>query len=135
MSGIAAAAPDIIGSVPQWGMLAALLALLFKNVIPWRQQNLSANELFCKNLTSQVDKLTTNLKHCEETAKASIKELQEELHGMRRQHIQEQISLINTIMRSVDAPELKSMIGLLERVQQNLALSHHKEQERDPKGS
>jgi hypothetical protein len=121
--------PEQLGTIPQWGMFIALLALLVKQVIPWRQQTLDRDAKFCENLTKEVSDLRAELKQCEQDCTAKSKALHEELFGMRRQHIQEQISLINTIMRSVDSPELLGMIKLLERVEQNLQVTRHNELE------
>lgn len=40
--------------------------------------------------------------------------LHQELWGDKRQRVQEQISLINTIISTVDAPELKQLLRVLE---------------------
>lgn len=135
MEEFASILPRIPTAVPQWGIFIILLGLAVKQIVPWRQVTLDSRDKFCKTLTEQMDLLQKKLTKCEEDCAKSSKELHEELFGMRKQNIQEQISLINTIMRSVDAPELKSMSMLLERVQQNLQISQHREQEHDAQRS
>jgi hypothetical protein len=60
------------------------------------------------------------LHKCEDECADKIKKLHEEMWGEKRQRVTEQISLINVILNSVDAPELKTLMKTLESVQRSL---------------
>jgi septal ring factor EnvC (AmiA/AmiB activator) len=86
----------------------------------------------------EVGELRKELKQCEEECRAKldaadvkldaaqkkIKELDQELWGEKRQRVAEQISLINVIISSVDAPELKAILKTLESVQMAQRIEH-----------
>lgn len=72
----------------------------------------------------EVGELRKELRQCEEecrgkldAAEKKIRTLDQELWGEKRQRVTEQISLINVIIASVDAPELKAILNTLESVQ------------------
>lgn len=74
----------------------------------------------CSELREEVRKLTDRVHECEESCARETKALNEELLGLRRQHVQEQISLINSIIQSVDSPLLKSLLKNMETVRNSL---------------
>jgi hypothetical protein len=74
-------------------------------------------------LRKEVKDLHSELNKCEEECRADIKKLQEEIWGMRKQHIAEQISLINIILKTTDAPELHGLLAVLEDVKLRLAVA------------
>jgi len=119
--------PSWAGTVPQWAMLLVVIAAAIKLIIPWRQQvidkevtQVAAYAAECQSLRSEVRELSTELRDCEDRCDKEIRGLHEEILGLRKNQVQEQISLINVIMRSVNNPELQSLMLMLESVQSSL---------------
>lgn len=125
--------PIPIGTVPQWVTLAAVLIAAFKLIpelsalkLKRKSEQERGWQTECANLRQE---LRIQRQECEEEhrqSRAKIHELEETIYGLRRQNIQEQISLINTILRSVDSPELKGLLSMMEAVKDNLASQHVK---------
>lgn len=116
--------PTWAGSVPQWGLLATIVLAFFKLWPVLRQQTIDVNneqvKLYaetCTQLRVELNLLSEKLFNCEDKCDKDIRKLNDELNGMRRQHVQEQLSLINAIIASVDAPQLKVLLTSLESVQ------------------
>ena len=63
---------------------------------------------------SEVAIARKELADCEEECRTKIREIERELWGEKRQRVAEQISLINLILQSVDAPALKTLLRALE---------------------
>jgi hypothetical protein len=103
----------LAGSIPQWGAFVALVGILARQVVPWRKLTIESGQALRKELLDRIDELKGDHRDCQE----KLNLLQQKITGMQRQHVQEQISLINAIIRSVDAPQLKAMLGTLESVQ------------------
>lgn len=116
----------MLGTLPQWGMFAATTALLLLAVIKIipqiRAQSLESKQQDIEGWREECHKLRSELRSCEEECDRRLKALEDELFGLRRQHLAEQISLINVIIASVDAPELRTMLKTLESVQAHLQL-------------
>lgn len=77
----------------------------------------------------EVAELRKELKLCEEECAAKLKvhedeirDLQEARWGDRKQHLAEQISLINVILRNVESPELRNLLKMFESVKASLVL-------------
>ncbi len=113
--------PDWAGTVPQWGLFAAVLIAIIQTVPKLRQQTMDKEITDMERYRLEVVGLRDELKTCEEQCAKDLRDLQEELWGMRKQNIAEQISLINIILNSVDAPELKAMLKVLENVRSTLS--------------
>jgi hypothetical protein len=139
-----------LGTVFQGASLGVLLGILGiivrwqlglkKIAVAAQQVEVSANEVRNKDAADQRDhiaeemtalrdnvaSLRAELHACEDECRVKIDKLTEELWGEKRQRVAEQISLINVIVNSVDAPELKMLMKTMESVQRTL---------RDPTGS
>ena len=123
--------PDWLGTIPQWGMfgaLAAILIALIKLAPAWRQQTLDQKNKDTERDDTEQDRLREEIRvlreefrECREECDAQTHALHEEIWGMRKQNIAEQISLINIILNTVDAPELKTLLHVLENVKSSLA--------------
>lgn len=112
--------PVWAGTVPQWGMFI-LLAIAVVRVSPqWLNSLLTATQNKRASQGQRITELEEAVKFCREECDRQTEMLHKEIHGLRRQHIQEQISLINTIIQSVDAPQLKLFLRTLESVQRDL---------------
>lgn len=109
---------ELLRVVPLWGSFVLLAGILARQVVPWRKLSLDAAAQIREEMKERIDELKEQHKDCLNDMKA----LQEEMAGQRRQHLQEQISLINAIINSVDSPALKGLLKALESVQATLSL-------------
>lgn len=109
-----------LGTIAQVGTFLAVIVALIGAYVKLKDRGMTHAEVMCGQLTSEVAKLRLELHTCEEVCRKDIKKLHEEIFGMRKQHIAEQISFINILIRSVDSPELQILRQTLERVQGSL---------------
>lgn len=121
--------PKWAGTAPQWVVAAAVITALLKLVPVWRQQSMDKEKSDIDGYRKEVGELRDALKECQEEceqatkqSRAEIRALHEELWGLRKQHIAEQIGLINVILKTVDAPELRGFLAVLESVKDQLAV-------------
>jgi len=120
MSDILAKIPDWVGTAPQWGMFI-LLVIAFIRVSPeWLRILVEDQRAKRNRLGGRISELEAEIKRCHNECDQRIRAVQNELWGQRRQNIQAQISLVNTIIQTVDAPELKKFLAVLENVQATL---------------
>lgn len=66
-------------------------------------------------LRQELNVARDELADCEAECARKMKQIEEELWGEKRQRVSEQISLINMILKQVDAPELATLRDMLER--------------------
>lgn len=109
-----------VGSIAQVGTFGLVFIALVGAYVKLRDRGMTHAEVMCGQLTSNVQKLREELSACEEECRDQIKKLHEEIFGMRKQNIAEQISFINILMRSVDSPELQVLRSTLEKVEGSL---------------
>lgn len=133
--------PSWAGTVPQMITAAGILSLLgtvilalFKLIPALRAQSLESKQQDIEGWREEARGLRTELKECEEECDRRLKKLEEDLWGEKRQRVAEQISLINTIVASVDAPELKTMLRTLESVQSHMMVTHETDLAADKEG-
>lgn len=111
--------PDLpglgFGSIPQWATFLLVTLAFIKWVVPWHNDELR--------------KLRKEVKDCEEECRNRLHKLESDLWGEKRQRVAEQISLINVIIKNADAPELRTMLQMLESVQAHLQNSRALEAE------
>lgn len=117
-----------IGSLAQIGTFITVLVGVGGLMLKFRGQTFDhANsqvaqyEATCARLREDVHDLVDKLTACEKQCVKDKQELHEEIWGMRKQNLAEQIALINVIIQSVDAPELKTLLRSMESVQVALA--------------
>lgn len=104
---------ELIRALPLWGSFIVLIGILVRQIIPWRKLSLDAAAQIREELKTRLNEVKEEHRQC----LLDMKALQNEIAGMRRQHVQEQISLINAIISSVDSPNLKGLLRSLESVQ------------------
>lgn len=124
-----------LGSIAQVGTFLAVLIALIGAYVKLSDRGMTHAEVMCGQLTNEVAKLRAELHACEEVCRKDIKRLHEEIFGMRKNHIAEQIAFVNILLRTVDAPELQALRQTLERVQDSLATVKVLQQEREEKHS
>lgn len=122
--------PEWIGSPSQFGLLVIVFAAFLRWSLPWRKMSIDEGTQIRKELREELVKVRGEHKVCEDALRSAQKELgvlrdevndlENRVAGLRRQHVQEQISLINSIIESVDAPQLKTFLKTLESVQRSL---------------
>lgn len=120
-----------LGTVFQAGTFAVVVVALIGAYVKLRDRGMTHAEVMCGQLTAEVEKLRLELHTCEESCREEIKKLHEEIFGMRRQAVSEQLSFINILLRSVDSPELKILRETLERVQMSLITVKMLQQDED----
>lgn len=113
--------------VPVWGMFLLFLVTLVKTYPIIQRNLLDAREKRESRYSIRIRDLEEAVVICQRTCEADkeemrkeIRELNEKLVGLRRQHVQEQISLVAAIIESVDNPMLKQMLNALQSVQRTL---------------
>lgn len=109
-----------VGSIAQVGTFALVLIALIGAYVKLKDRGMTHAEVMCGRLSINVEQLRKELHDCEENCREDIKKLNEELFGMRRQNIAEQISFINVLLRSVNSPDLHILLRTLENVQGSL---------------
>jgi chromosome segregation ATPase len=135
---------ELLGTIPGWITSAGVVAMLGL-IVRWQlglkklsveaqQVDVNAAEVRSKDaadkrdhiaeemsaLRANIATLREELHACEDECAEKIKKLHDEIWGEKRQRVTEQISLINVILNSVDAPELKALMKTLESVQRSL---------------
>jgi hypothetical protein len=124
--------PELLGTIPQWitagGIVTVIVAYWRRGVALKGLQNTDAANIR-DHYAREVAALRDELRICEEEcadrldlADQRLKKLDRELWGEKRQRVAEQISLINVVVASVDAPELKAILKSLESVQMAMRL-------------
>lgn len=108
------------GTVAQIGTLLAVILAVIGAYVKLKDRGMTHAEVMCAQLTTEVASLRRELHICETQCREDIKKLHEEILGMRKQAVAEQLSFINILLSKVDAPELKALHSTLERVQASL---------------
>lgn len=109
-----------LNTLAQVGTFALVLTAIIGAYVKLKDRGMSHAEVMCETLTSEVASLRKELHECEEKCRTDIRKLHEEIFGMRKQNIAEQISFISILLRSVDSPELQILLRSLENVQGSL---------------
>jgi len=133
--------PAWAGSVPMWGLFATVLITLIKTwpIIMERVEVAKAGKRGEYN--SRIVELEKQIKDCWEKCDArdaeatvEIRNLHDEIFGLRKQHIQEQISFARAIIDSLgqDSPQLIFLLQMMENGQKSLEAKRKQEQAKDP---
>lgn len=116
-----------VGTISQLGTFGAIIIAVIMIYPKLKEQDQSHAERMCAALSSEVVQLRDRLLACERECQESkalaareIKELHDQLYAMRDQRMQEQISMISAILQTVDNPELRKQLVMLESVQAGL---------------
>lgn len=123
--------PEWIGSPSQAGIFILVLIAFLRWSLPWRKMSLDEGKQIRQELREQITSVRDEHKVCENNladARKEIRVLRDEvndletrIHGLRRQHIQEQISTISSIINAVgDNPQLTTLLKTFETVQRTL---------------
>lgn len=124
-----------LGTIAQVGTFGLVFIALVGAYVKLKDRGMTHAEVMCGQLTSEIGNLRRELHDCEEKCREDIKKLNEEIFGMRKMHIQEQISFISILLRSMDSPDLQNMLKALERVQDSLAIAKLRSEANDVQGA
>lgn len=120
-----------LGTLAQLGTFGVVLVALIGAYVKLRDRGLTHAEVVCGQLTKQLSdykdqadatekNLRNLLKECEEECRRDIKKLHEEIFGMRKNNIAEQIAFINIILDTTDNPSLRTLRATLESISTKL---------------
>lgn len=119
------------GTPPQWALLVIVIIAVLRYGPIWHKQVIDAQAdkrlRYSVRIGELEDKLRKLRSDCDqETAnlKKEIKGLHDEINGLRAQRITEQMAIIRGILQTVDSPELKRQLSMLEAVQIAIGSSH-----------
>jgi hypothetical protein len=76
-----------------------------------------------RSLKGEIKVMCDELRDCEEECAKELRRMHEEIWAMRKQNIAEQISLINIILKTVDAPELHALLEVMEKIKAQLTVA------------
>lgn len=114
-------------SIPAWGIFLLMVVTLIKTYPIIQRNLLDARERRESRYSMRITELEAAVRACQEECedhknqlREEINHLNETLSGLRRQHVQEQISLVAAIIESVDNPVLKQLMNSLKSVQRAL---------------
>lgn len=127
MDDLIAGLPAWVSSVPIWGLFATVLIAVIKIWPTLQAQAISERLAKRDRYITRITELEAAVEECrrqcdedQENMRVTIDGLRDEIYGLRRQHVQEQISMINSIIESVDSPVLKNLLKTLQSVQSTL---------------
>jgi chromosome segregation ATPase len=108
-----------VGTIPQWGMFVTFLVAILGVWLKLRQQQFDFSSSDRKTLGDKIQRLEKKVEDCEAREQeriGEIKELHEEIFGLRKQHIQEQISFARAIIESLgkESPQLNVLLTAME---------------------
>jgi hypothetical protein len=133
MSGI----PSWAGSVPMWFLLATVIGTLIKTWPAIMERVEVAKARKSVAFKDRIAELEAQVKDCWEKCDArdaeatrEIRGLHDEIFGLRKQHMQEQISFARAILDSLgkDSPQLSVLLKAMENGQRSLEAAHLKKQ-------
>lgn len=110
------------GLVPAWGLFFLVLVALIKAWPSLQKNSLEHKENRESRYSKRISELEQAVRDCQRECEDHKDELRKEVLGMRRQHLQEQISLVMIIMDSVDNPTLKQLLARLQSTQRSYGL-------------
>lgn len=114
--------PSWAGSVPLWALLGTVVIALIKVWPSLKQLDQTSEAAIRKELRERVEELkgdckraTDAIRECQENCDKETNALREQMLGMRRQHVQEQISFARAIIDSIpESGQLKVVLNALE---------------------
>jgi hypothetical protein len=121
---LAAIWPDWIGSPLQAGSFVVLLVIAVRTSPEWLRLWLQARKERSDRLGKRIADLEAAVEKCQRECEEQKQDMRDKLEGMHLQKLQEQSSLINAILASIDSPQLKALLHTYESVQvaQKIAL-------------
>ena len=117
-----------LGTPAQIIAACALLGILIRQLVPWKQLTLNAEQQIRKELRDRIAELKTahadvtgRLLKCETECNEHKIAVERDILGMQKQHLSEQLALVQTIADLFpDAPQLQLLIKELETGQRSV---------------
>lgn len=127
--------PPWMGSLPAWSLLILVIGWIVlqrvKNQPVIRQQDIDERLAIKSGYIGRITQLEADVLLCRENCDAQeirlqtkIDRLQDQLNNEAIQRVQGEISLINTLIDVVDAPQLKAILQALEKRQLRLQIDN-----------
>jgi acyl-CoA reductase-like NAD-dependent aldehyde dehydrogenase len=114
-------------NLPGWGILLVLVATIIKTWPIIQRNLLDARERRESRYSTRISELEEMVRQCQQECEDHKEELRNEIHklemerlGDKRQHVQEQISLVAVLVENIDNPILKQILSQLQNVQRSL---------------
>jgi hypothetical protein len=121
--------PSWLGSAPLWGVFAMILITLIKVWPQLKQQGIDERLNIRDRYLARINEMRTEVaiareevRQCKRDCDAQEVRLQGEIDILKNklnneawQRVQSEISLVNTLIQVVDAPQLKAILAALEK--------------------
>lgn len=114
-------------NLPSWGILLLMIVTLIKTWPIIQRNLLDARERRESRYSLRITELEEAIRKCQEECEDHKEELRSQIHaielerlGDKRQHVQEQISLVAVLVQNIDNPILKQILSQLQTVQRSL---------------
>lgn len=119
--------PPWIGTAPTWALFVMIGITLIKTWPIIQRNVLDAKDRRESRYSQRITDLEKAVKDCQEECEDHKEELRSELRnleekrlGDRRQHIQDQISLVSILVKNIDNPLLAQILTQLQTTQRTL---------------
>jgi hypothetical protein len=112
--------PAWAGTVPQWGLFFLLLIAVVRTSPQWISAWVKMRLVRSNQNAERIRELVQQVRECRTECDEKIEALQLEIYGIRTQRVSEQIALMRAILRTVESPELRKQLELLEAMQISL---------------
>lgn len=131
--------PTWAGNVPMWGVFAMVLIALIKVWPKLKEIGVNERQGIRDPYIQRIRELADDVKHCRQECDEQERRLRHEIDGVKRgsdereaalkeridvlrtrvnneafQRVQSEISLVNTLIQVVDAPQLRTILKALE---------------------
>lgn len=110
----------VLGSIPMWGVFAAVLIALIKIWPQLKQQSIDERLSIRDRYLLRIKELVQEVKDCRADCEEQERRLQGQIDGLKTkinneawQRVQSEISLVHTLIQVVDAPQLKLILDAL----------------------
>jgi hypothetical protein len=115
--------PTWIGTVPQWGLFFVLLIAVIRTSPHWLETWSAMRVARTNRNADRIRELEGQVRECRAECDEKIGRLHNEIYGLRTQRNAEQAALLRAILRTIDNPELRKQLELLESLEIGLRAS------------
>jgi uncharacterized membrane protein (DUF106 family) len=119
--------PPWLGTAPAWGLLVLAVIAAIKTWPLVHKNLLDAKERRESRYSQRITELEQAVKTCQqecddhkEALRVELRNLEEKRLGDRKQHLQDQISLVSILVKNIDNPLLDRVLQQLQSTQRSL---------------
>lgn len=105
---------------PLWGIFLLMIISIIKTYPIIQKNLLDARDKRENRYSERIRELEAAVHACQKECEEHKTELRKQLDGLRRQNIQDQISLVSVLVQGTDNPALKKVLETLQSVQRAL---------------